>query len=80
MTIPTVNIPFVNRVLRLVAAWAAVLYPVISAVQGTTWGAKDSVLTTAGAVLLWIEHYNATPNVTATVPAPVQPTKTPPVA
>ena len=67
------TIPQFNRVTRLLAAWAAIAYPVISAIQGTTWGAKDTTLTTVGAVLLWIEHYNATPNVTA-------PAKTPPAA
>jgi hypothetical protein len=75
--------PVVNRFLRLAAAWAAVLYPVISAIQGTSWGAKDTTLSVLGGALLWIEHYNATPNVTSTttttdpVPAPSMSTVTP---
>ena len=60
--IPVPTVPFINRFLRLLGAWAAILYPVITAIQGTHWGAKDSVLTAAGSVLLWIEHHNATPN------------------
>lgn len=68
LTVPTVNIPFINRFIRLAGAYAAVLYPVISSIEGTKWGAKDSLLTSVGGVLLWIEHYNATPNIQTVVP------------
>ena len=69
-TVPT--IAQFNRFVRLIAAWAATLYGTVSAIQSTSWGTKNSVITLAGAVLLWIEHNNATPNVTVlgTAPAP----------
>ena len=69
-TVPT--IAQFNRFVRLAAAWAAAAYGTISAIQSTSWGTKNSVITLAGAVLLWIEHNNATPNVTVlgTAPAP----------
>jgi len=60
------NWPWIHRALRLCAAWASVLYVTVSTVQGTSWGAKDSVLATLGGVLLWIEHNAATPNVSVT--------------
>ena len=32
--IPVPTVPFINRFLRLLGAWAAILYPVITAIQG----------------------------------------------
>ena len=59
MTIGTQQIASFTRQL---GAWAAIGYSIVSSLTGTSWGAKDTVLTTAGAILLAIEHYVSDPS------------------
>lgn len=48
--------------LRQAGAWAAIAYSIVTSIQGTAWGAKETVLTLAGAAILGVEHYVGDPS------------------
>ena len=60
MTINLGKLPaWIMADVRQLGAWAAVLYPLISYVSGTPWGAKQTVWTIVGGALLTAEHVAA---------------------
>lgn len=51
-----------SSIFRQAAAWAAIAYSIVTSIQGTAWGAKETVLTLVGGALLTFEHYVGDPS------------------
>ena len=49
-------------IFRQMGAWAAIAYSVVTSIQGTPWGAKETVLTLVGGALLSFEHFVGDPS------------------
>ena len=58
---PTSKQPLAS-LFRQAGAWAAIAYSVVTSIQGTAWGAKETVLTLVGGLLLSVEHYVGDPS------------------